>query len=109
MAYFKASNADNHYFWQCRMTSSNLYAQEAHELGQRFIDMEISIFTGGGTQIMEAASCHIDYLGGKKDSPSIGIGVKGLEPQPNMCAGEYFELEYFFARKWLLTEFLQDL
>lgn len=93
-------------FGSARMTSSNLYAQEAHELGQRFIDMGVSILTGGGTGIMEAASCHIDYQGKNKDrGGSIGIGVKGLEPHPNMCAGEYFELEYFFARKWLLTEF----
>jgi uncharacterized protein (TIGR00730 family) len=35
---------------------------------------------------------------------SIGIGVRGLEPK-NPCVEEYFELDYFFARKWLLTQY----
>ena len=33
---------------------------------------------------------------------SMGIGVKGLEG-PNPCVQEYFELDYFFARKYLMT------
>ncbi|CAN5151129.1 TIGR00730 family Rossman fold protein [soil metagenome] len=89
-------------FGSARMQGSTFYAQKARELGQRFIDADISILTGGGPGIMEAASCHIKYEGKAR---SIGIGVRGLEPRPNMCATEYFELEYFFARKWLLTEF----
>lgn len=84
------------------MPLSTPYAKKAQELGQRFIDADISILTGGGPGIMEAASCHISYTGKAK---SIGIGVKDLEERPNVCATEYFELEYFFARKWLLTEF----
>lgn len=89
-------------FGSSRMQSTTPYAQKAQELGQRFIDAGISILTGGGPGIMEAAVCHTKY-GGK--ARSIGIGVRGVEERPNMCATEYFELEYFFARKWLLTEF----
>lgn len=89
-------------FGSARMSLSTPYAKKAQELGQRFIDAGISILTGGGPGIMEAASCHISYSGKAR---SIGIGVRGIEDRPNMCATEYFELEYFFARKWLLTEF----
>jgi len=89
-------------FGSARMKSTTSYAQKAQKLGQRFIDADISILTGGGPGIMEAASCHTKY-GGK--ARSIGIGVRGIEDRPNMCATEYFELEYFFARKWLLTEY----
>lgn len=89
-------------FGSARMTSTTPYAKKAQELGQRFIDADISILTGGGPGIMEAAVCHSKYEGKAR---SIGIGVRGVEDRPNMCATEYFELEYFFARKWLLTEF----
>lgn len=89
-------------FGSARVKGNTIYAQKAQELGQRFIDAGISILTGGGPGIMEAAVCHTKY-GGK--ARSIGIGVRGIEDRPNMCATEYFELEYFFARKWLLTEY----
>ena len=36
----------------------------------------------------------------------MGIGVRDLiEEGPNHCVHEYFELDYFFARKWLLTRY----
>lgn len=89
-------------FGSARMQATTEYAKLAQELGQRFIDADISILTGGGPGIMEAASCHTKYEGKAR---SIGIGVRGVEARPNMCSSEYFELEYFFARKWLLTEY----
>lgn len=91
-------------FGSSRMKSTTIYAQKAQELGQRFIDADVSILTGGGPGIMEAASCHTKY-NNKKGVRSIGIGVEGLEDRPNMCASEYFQLEYVFARKWLLTQY----
>jgi len=36
---------------------------------------------------------------------SIGIGVTDLDEVPNHCVHEYFSLNYFWARKWLLTRF----
>lgn len=89
-------------FGSSRIKQNTVYAQKAHELGHRFIDNDISILTGGGAGIMEAASCRIPPRGKAK---SIGIGVVGLEDRPNQCMSEYFVLEYFFARKWLLTEY----
>jgi uncharacterized protein (TIGR00730 family) len=89
-------------FGSSRIQLDTPYAQKAHELGQRFIDNGISILTGGGPGIMEAASCNLISKGKAK---SMGINVKGLEEEPMRCASYYFELEYFFARKWLLTEF----
>jgi len=38
---------------------------------------------------------------------SIGIGVKELGEGKNPCVQEYFELDYFFARKWLMTRHSQ--
>ena len=53
---------------------------------------------------MEAASCAVLPIS-KNRGKSIGIGVQTLNQLVNPCVGEYFELKYFFARKWLLTRF----
>ncbi len=71
-----------------------------------FVAKDISVLTGGGGGIMEAANCGVFYseTGGK--GRTMGIGVRDLvEEGPNHCVHEYFELEYFFARKWLLTHY----
>lgn len=91
-------------FGSSRLKSTTVYAKKAQELGQRFIDANISILTGGGPGIMEAASCHTKF-GNDNKARSIGIGVRGLEDRPNRCASDYFMLDYFFARKWLLTHY----
>ena len=91
-------------FGSSRIKQDTPYATKAHELGQRFFDNGISILTGGGPGIMEAASCDLMQKKGST-AKSIGINVTGLEDRPNKCASEYFELKYFFARKWLLTQY----
>lgn len=91
-------------FGSSRMKQGSPYALKAQELAQRFIDNDISILTGGGPGIMEAASCRIKLEGNNK-AKAIGINVKSLEDRPEQCMAEYFELEYFFARKWLLTQY----
>lgn len=90
-------------FGSARVKQDTLYAQKAHELGKKFADSGISILTGGGPGIMEAASCDLPM--GKHKGKSIGIGVVGLEEPPANCMQDYIELDYFFARKWLLTEY----
>ena len=64
------------------------------------------MLTGGGPGVMEAVSrgalVHGDTIGKGK---SIGIGVVGLDEKRSLCMQEYFELDYFFARKWLLTQY----
>lgn len=80
------------------------YAKKAYELGMKFIERDISILTGGGPGIMEAASCGAKKYA-KRKAKIIGIGVSRLGEEPNKCADEYFELEFFFARKWLLTQY----
>lgn len=89
-------------FGSSRIKSESSYAKKAQELGQKFADAHINVLTGGGPGIMEASSCNITYKGKAK---SIGIGVTGIDDRPAKCMSDYFELKYFFARKWLLTEF----
>lgn len=89
-------------FGSSRLKLADPYAQKAARLASLLRAEGISVLTGGGTGIMEAAGCHSSSTG--NEGKSIGIGVKGLEDRP-LCAQEFFELDYYFARKWLLTEF----
>lgn len=92
-------------FGGSRFASTDPYAMEAHNFAKMLVKANISVITGGGPGIMEAANCALPPLGGK--AKSIGIGVRGLGEGPNKCVQEYFLLDYFFARKWLMTNYSQ--
>lgn len=92
-------------FGGARLTQDQIYFRQAHDLGQRFIEHDISVLTGGGPGIMEAVSCGALVHDNGKKAKSIGIGVTGLDEKRSLCVQEYFELDYFFARKWLLTQY----
>src|SRR5579885_1095277 len=92
-------------FGGSRFVQTDPYAHKANELARLFIDRDISVLTGGGPGIMEAASCGALKGGtGRGKGVSMGIGVKNLE-RKNPCVQQYFELNYFYARKWLLTRY----
>jgi len=91
-------------FGGARVGEKTEYAQKAFELSQKFVKKDISVLTGGGSGVMHAANCGA-VSRGKGNVKSVGIGVKELGEGKNPCVQEYFELEYFFARKWLLTQY----
>lgn len=91
-------------FGSARFKQEDPYAVEAALLAKKILDADISVLTGGGPGIMQAASCSVLPISANRGK-SIGIGVRGLSEGKNQCVGEYFELNYFFARKWLLTRF----
>ncbi len=91
-------------FGGARFKDDDFYFRKAHELGQRLVAGNISVLTGGGPGIMQAASCGaMVHKEGK--TRMMGIGVTDLNESSNPCVQEYFNLNYFFARKWLLTRF----
>ncbi|TET06434.1 TIGR00730 family Rossman fold protein [Candidatus Dependentiae bacterium] len=90
-------------FGGSRMPQEDPYAKQAHQLGHKLVTHDISVLTGGGPGIMEAASCGAVAVG--KKSMSLGIGVTELGEGRNPCVQEYIALDYFFARKWLLTRY----
>ncbi len=91
-------------FGGARIDGGDIYFKKAHELGSKLVDLDISVLTGGGPGIMEAASCGA-IVSKKGKARMMGIGVTDLGEKPNKCAQEFFALDYFFARKWLLTRF----
>jgi uncharacterized protein (TIGR00730 family) len=92
-------------FGSREIAQSDKYAQEANQIASWLVEQEISVLTGGGPGIMEAANCGAHIQKGKGTIKSIGIGVRGLNEPKNVCVEEYFEMDYFFARKWLLTQY----
>jgi uncharacterized protein (TIGR00730 family) len=91
-------------FGGSRLPEQAIYFLQAHELAERCVVHGISVLTGGGPGIMKAATEGAMHPGNTKGK-SIGIGVRGLSEERNPYVQEYFELDYFFARKWLLTHY----
>lgn len=84
------------------------YTKMARALAKKLAENEISVITGGGPGIMEAANCGArDGTKEKNVIRSMAVGVKDLpgEKGVNVCAQEYILLKYFFARKWLLIQY----
>ncbi len=83
------------------------YAAQAHRIAAMLVKNNISILTGGGPGIMEAANCGAAEGQANGESYTMGITVKGFKGEPaNMCTkGSLLVLRYFFARKWLLINY----
>lgn len=83
---------------------TDIYAKQAHELSRMFADVGVSVLTGGGSGIMQAASCGA-LSSGEGKGRVMGISVSDINEVPNPCVQELIELNYFYARKWLLTRY----
>lgn len=85
------------------------YQTQAHDLAALLIEHDISVITGGGPGIMEAANCGASHAIKTNHSRarSIGISVKMLEQvQPlNSCAQEKLVVDTFLVRKWLMVNY----
>ncbi|MCL4361367.1 TIGR00730 family Rossman fold protein [Candidatus Dependentiae bacterium] len=94
-------------FGGTHLAQNSKYMHEAHNLAGNLISNHISVLTGGGPGIMEAASCGaIHKLDGIGGAQTIGITVKGLEENiVNPCVKDYIVTDHFFVRKWLLVNY----
>jgi uncharacterized protein (TIGR00730 family) len=93
-------------FGSSKTAQTDVYAHQANKVAALLVEQGISVLTGGGPGIMEAANCGAVLKGGNNaHTTSVGIGVRGLTEPKNTCVQEYFEMDYFFARKWLLTQY----
>jgi uncharacterized protein (TIGR00730 family) len=90
-------------FGGAQMNPHDAYSHKAHDLANKLVDAGISIMTGGGPGIMQAASC--GAIRKTRSLTSIGIGVTEIDEGKNPCVQEYFELSNFASRKFLLTHF----
>jgi len=85
------------------------YAKDAYAIARKFVEHEISVLTGGGPGIMEAANCGAISI--KREckhgrSFTKGIGVTGVDTWfISSCYYPTISVSYFFMRKWLLIRY----
>ncbi len=91
-------------FGGARLKPEDPYAQATTELAHQLAEKGLSVLTGGGPGVMQAANCGAIYHKGKAFR-SMGIGVERLGEGANVCAQKYISMRNFPARKWLLTRY----
>ncbi len=96
-------------FGGSRLGQETIYARQAHELAHKLVERHISVITGGGPGIMQAANCGAFEVIKKNNTRArtLGITVSGLgDEKINQCVlDDYIVTDYFFARKWLMINY----
>lgn len=93
-------------FGGSNLKRTSKYFSLAETLSRNLVAHEISVLTGGGPGIMEAANCGAfrkDYY----PVHTMGIGVRNLpnEQTINPCVKDYMITDYFPIRKFLLIQY----
>ena len=94
-------------FGSSSIDQKNKYAQQAFTFAQKVVAHDISVLTGGGPGIMEAANCGaMQKKEQQKDMvSSLGIGVTYVDTQYENPCVPVIRVSYFFLRKWLLIRY----
>ncbi len=82
--------------------------QQVYQLARLFVKNNISVLTGGGPGLMDAANCGAASVESKKSKTmTLGIGVTYVDSEfVNKCA-RVIKVPYFFIRQWLLIRYSQ--
>jgi len=89
-------------FGSARSKDSDLRYQTARRLGKVLAERDISVITGGGPGIMEAANRGAHETGGK----SIGLNIElPLEQSHNPYLTKVVTFRHFFIRKVMLVKY----
>ena len=89
-------------FGSARFDENHQYYKDARELGKKISMLDLTILTGGGPGIMEAANRGAFESGGK----SVGCNIKlPQEQKHNPYMHKWVTIKYFFVRKVLLVKY----
>jgi uncharacterized protein (TIGR00730 family) len=89
-------------FGSARFDSTHPYYALGQEMGAKLADIGVTVMTGGGPGLMEAANRGARERGGK----SIGCNITlPTEQKPNPYLDRMVEFRYFFVRKLMLVKY----
>ncbi len=89
-------------FGSARFTEDHRYYQLARDTGKALAEAKLTVMTGGGPGVMEAANRGAKEGGGK----SIGCNIElPHEQEPNPYLDKFVEFRYFFVRKVMLVKY----
>ena len=89
-------------FGSARFTESNPYYGLTRQLSAEIAKLGLTIMTGGGPGLMEAANRGARDVGGR----SVGCNiVLPMEQDPNPYLDKWVNIRYFFVRKTLLIKY----
>lgn len=89
-------------FGSARVEEDNDYYIQARNLGRRIAESGLTVMTGGGPGVMEAANRGAKDAGGKSVACSISLPE---EQEPNKYLDRSVTLDYFFVRKVMLFKY----
>jgi len=89
-------------FGSARFDETHRYYALAHDMGAHFARLGLTVMTGGGPGIMEAANRGAREAGGR----SIGCNIQlPIEQRPNPYLDRFITFRYFFVRKVMLVKY----
>jgi uncharacterized protein (TIGR00730 family) len=89
-------------FGSARFPESHQYYQLGRDVGAAIAKTGLTVMTGGGPGIMEAANRGAREAGGR----SIGCNIElPMEQKPNPYLDKWIEFRYFFVRKVMLVKY----
>lgn len=89
-------------FGSARFKEDHPYYAMARDMGSRIAGLGLTVMTGGGPGVMEAANRGAREAGGR----SLGCNIQlPMEQHPNQYLDRWVEFRYFFVRKVMLVKY----
>jgi hypothetical protein len=89
-------------FGSARFDETHPYYALGQEVGAKLAELGVTVMTGGGPGLMEAANRGARIAGGR----SVGCNIKlPKEQKPNPYLDRMIEFRYFFVRKLMLLKY----
>jgi hypothetical protein len=89
-------------FGSARFPEAHPYYALTRDMGARLAQLGLTVMTGGGPGLMEAANRGAREGGGR----TIGLNIKlPFEQRPNPYLDRFVEFRYFFVRKVMLVKY----
>jgi uncharacterized protein (TIGR00730 family) len=97
-------------FGSARLKPESKYYKLGEKIGRLLSEKGVSVITGGGPGIMEAANKGAFNVKSKKSGYSIGLNIElPYEQQPNSFVTRLKSFHYFFIRKVMFVKYAKGI